>query len=121
MEQNGYNFGCQRFVGGRVIRRMGQDSPMAPQSPEHGLMILAPRHDADHPKPAAATSTASSGCSTTPPRKPVTARQFGERPIPVALLSSVLGADSLRGAQATGLYLVWSHDLDSVADWLAGQ
>jgi hypothetical protein len=37
------------------------------------------------------------------------------------LLSSVLGADSLRGAQASGLYLVWSHDLDSVADWLAGQ
>lgn len=47
--------------------------------------------------------------------------KFGETLIPVALLSGVFGTDSLRSAQASGLYLVWSHDLDSFIDWLAGQ
>jgi hypothetical protein len=28
---------------------------------------------------------------------------------------------AVRSAQASGLYLVWSHDLDSFADWLASQ
>lgn len=47
--------------------------------------------------------------------------RLGETLLPVALLSGVFGIDSLRSAQAAGLYLVWSHDLDSFADWLAAQ
>lgn len=47
--------------------------------------------------------------------------RFGETLVPVALLSGVFGIDSLRSAQASGLYLVWSHDLDSFTAWLAAQ
>lgn len=47
--------------------------------------------------------------------------RFGETLVPVALLSGVYGIDSLRSAQASGLYLVWSHELDSFVDWLASQ
>lgn len=47
--------------------------------------------------------------------------RFGETLVPVALLSGVFGIDSLKSAQASGLYLVWSHDLDSFTDWLAAQ
>lgn len=45
----------------------------------------------------------------------------GEEIVPVALLSGVFGVDSLKDAQASGLYLVWSHDLDEFVAWLAAQ
>jgi hypothetical protein len=47
--------------------------------------------------------------------------KLGEMIIPVALLSGVFGFENLRDAQASGLYLVWSHDLDSFTAWLAAQ
>ena len=47
--------------------------------------------------------------------------KFGEMLIPVALLSGVFGTDSLRTAQAKGLYLVFAHDLDSFVAWLDTQ
>lgn len=47
--------------------------------------------------------------------------KMGEQVIPVALLSGVFGTDTLKAAQANGLLLVWAHDLDSFAHWLAAQ
>lgn len=47
--------------------------------------------------------------------------RFGETVVPVALLSGVFGVESLKSAQASGLFLAWSHDLDSFVSWLAGQ
>ena len=47
--------------------------------------------------------------------------KFGETLVPVALLSGVFGLDNLKSAQASGLFLVWSHDLDSFTDWLDAQ
>jgi hypothetical protein len=47
--------------------------------------------------------------------------KFGETIVPVALLSGVFGLDNLKDAQTSGLYLVWSHDLDSFASWLTAQ
>jgi len=47
--------------------------------------------------------------------------KFGEIIVPVALLSGVFGFENLKNAQASGLYLVWSHDLDSFTAWLAVQ
>jgi hypothetical protein len=42
----------------------------------------------------------------------------GEQIIPVALLSGVFGVENLKSAQASGLFLVWSHDMDSFIAWL---
>lgn len=47
--------------------------------------------------------------------------RFGEMLVPVALLSGVFGVDSLKTAQASGLYLVWSHDLESFTQWVEAQ
>jgi XamI-like restriction endonuclease len=47
--------------------------------------------------------------------------KLGESIIPVALLSGVFGLENLRSAQASGLYLVWSDNLDDFADWIAAQ
>lgn len=47
--------------------------------------------------------------------------RWGDTVIAVALLSGVFGIENLRSAQASGLFLVWSHDLDSFADWLLAQ
>lgn len=44
--------------------------------------------------------------------------KFGEIVIPVALLSGVFGLNDLRNAQASGLHLVWAHDLDTLVAWL---
>lgn len=49
------------------------------------------------------------------------AGKLGESVIPVALLSGVFGLENLGSAQARGLYLVWSENLDSFADWIAAQ
>ncbi|WP_372922782.1 XamI family restriction endonuclease [Roseovarius sp.] len=45
----------------------------------------------------------------------------GEEIVPVALLSGVFGIESLKSAQASGLYLVWTHELDSFVAWLSAQ
>jgi|TARA_R110000868_G_scaffold325437_1_gene586220 hypothetical protein len=45
----------------------------------------------------------------------------GEEIVPVALLSGVFGVESLKSAQESGLYLVWTHDLDSFVEWLSSQ
>lgn len=45
----------------------------------------------------------------------------GETLVPVALLSGVFKLDSLRSAQESGLYLVWTHELDSFVNWLSAQ
>lgn len=45
----------------------------------------------------------------------------GEEVVPIALLSGVFGIESLKSAQESGLYLVWTHDLDSFVDWLYSQ
>lgn len=47
--------------------------------------------------------------------------KLGETVLPVALLSGVFGLDSLKSAQDSGLYLVWTHDLDSFTKWLSTQ
>jgi hypothetical protein len=47
--------------------------------------------------------------------------KMGEQVIPAALLSGVFSPDTLKGAQTSGLYLVWAHDLDSFANWLDAQ
>ena len=47
--------------------------------------------------------------------------KMGEQIVPVALLSGVFGVDTLKAAQASGLFLVWAHDLDSFAEWLSAQ
>lgn len=47
--------------------------------------------------------------------------KLGESVIPVALLSGVFGLENLKSAQASGLYLVWSDNLDSFADWITHQ
>jgi hypothetical protein len=47
--------------------------------------------------------------------------KFGEMLVPVALLSGVFGIDSLKAAQAKGLYLVFAHDLESFVGWLEAQ
>lgn len=43
----------------------------------------------------------------------------GQNLIPVALLSGVFSVDNLKSAQQKGLYLVWTHELDSFVDWLS--
>lgn len=45
----------------------------------------------------------------------------GEEIVPVALLSGVFGTESLKSAQASGLFLVWTHELDSFIAWLSAQ
>lgn len=45
----------------------------------------------------------------------------GEGVVPVALLSGVFSIRNLKSAQASGLYLVWTHELDSFIDWLSAQ
>lgn len=47
--------------------------------------------------------------------------KLGESVIPVALLSGVFGVDNLKSAQARRLFLVWSDDLDSFANWITSQ
>jgi hypothetical protein len=39
----------------------------------------------------------------------------------VALLSGVFKVESLMQAQESGLYLVWSHDLDGFVEWIKTQ
>jgi hypothetical protein len=46
------------------------------------------------------------------------AGKFGETVVPVALLSGVFGVDNLQTAQDSGLYLVWSHDLEGFLSWV---
>jgi len=48
-------------------------------------------------------------------------REAGKSIVPVALLSGVFGVENLKSAQASGLYLVWTHELDSFVDWLSAQ
>jgi hypothetical protein len=45
----------------------------------------------------------------------------GEEIVPVALLSGVFKVESLKSAQESGLYLVWTHDLDGFVEWLSAQ
>lgn len=45
----------------------------------------------------------------------------GEEIVPVALLSGVFKVESLKSAQESGLYLVWTHDLDGFVEWLSTQ
>lgn len=45
----------------------------------------------------------------------------GKGIVPVALLSGVFKVESLKTAQASGLYLVWTHELDSFVSWLSAQ
>ena len=47
--------------------------------------------------------------------------EMGAAVVPVALLSGVFGVANLKAAQDDGLYLVWSHELNSFVDWLASQ
>jgi len=47
--------------------------------------------------------------------------KLGESVIPVALLSGVFGVENLKSAQARRLFLVWSDNLDSFADWITAQ
>jgi hypothetical protein len=49
------------------------------------------------------------------------ATQAGMNIINVALLSGVFKVESLISAQASGLYLVWSHDLDGFIEWVKSQ
>ena len=41
--------------------------------------------------------------------------------INVALLSGVFKVESLISAQGSGLFLVWSHDLDGFIEWVKSQ
>lgn len=43
----------------------------------------------------------------------------GKDLIPVALLSGVFSVENLKSAQEKGLYLIWTHELDSFTDWLS--
>jgi hypothetical protein len=45
----------------------------------------------------------------------------GEEIIPVALLSGVFNVESLKSAQESKLYLVWTHELNSFVEWLSSQ
>lgn len=45
----------------------------------------------------------------------------GEEIIPIALLSGVFKVESLKLAQDSGLFLVWTHELDSFVAWLSAQ
>jgi hypothetical protein len=45
----------------------------------------------------------------------------GKNIITVALLSGVFKVESLKAAQASDLYLVWSHDLDGFVEWIKTQ
>ena len=49
------------------------------------------------------------------------ARAAGENIINVALLSGVFKVESLVSGQQSGLYLVWSHDLDGFIEWVKSQ
>jgi hypothetical protein len=49
------------------------------------------------------------------------ATEGGKNIINVALLSGVFKIESLLNAQASGLYLVWSHDLDGFIAWVKSQ
>jgi hypothetical protein len=49
------------------------------------------------------------------------AQAAGKNIISVALLSGVFKVESLRQAQRSGLYLVWSHDLDGFAERINAQ
>jgi hypothetical protein len=45
----------------------------------------------------------------------------GKNIVTVALLSGVFKVESLMQAQESGLYLVWSHDLDGFVEWIKTQ
>jgi hypothetical protein len=45
----------------------------------------------------------------------------GQTIISVALLSGVFKVPDLRAAQASGLYLVWAHDMDGFIEWIKAQ
>lgn len=45
----------------------------------------------------------------------------GEEIVPVALLSGVFKVESLKAAQENGLFLVWTHELESFVAWLSAQ
>jgi hypothetical protein len=49
------------------------------------------------------------------------ATEGGKNIINVALLSGVFKVESLTMAQTSGLYLVWSHDLDGFIEWIKSQ
>ncbi|CCE98473.1 conserved hypothetical protein (plasmid) [Sinorhizobium fredii HH103] len=49
------------------------------------------------------------------------AAEAGKNIISVALLSGVFKLSDLKAAQATGLYLVWAHDMDSFVEWIKAQ
>lgn len=49
------------------------------------------------------------------------ATEGGKNIINVALLSGVFKVESLTAAQESGLYLVWSHDLDGFIEWIKAQ
>ncbi len=45
-------------------------------------------------------------------------RNAGTVIVPIALLSGVFGVSDLERAQAAGLFLVWTHDLSAIENWL---
>lgn len=45
----------------------------------------------------------------------------GKNILSVALLSGVFKLENLQNAQKSGLFLVWSHDLDGFIDWIRSQ
>ncbi len=47
--------------------------------------------------------------------------EAGKNIISVALLSGVFKVSDLKSAQASGLYLVWAHDMDGFVDWIKAQ
>ena len=53
--------------------------------------------------------------------KKISTTAAGKNIITVALLSGVFKVESLKAAQASDLYLVWSHDLDGFVEWIKTQ
>ncbi|EAQ33379.1 type II restriction enzyme XamI [Nitrobacter sp. Nb-311A] len=49
------------------------------------------------------------------------ATEGGKNIVNVALLSGVFKLSSLVSAQNSGLFLVWSHDLDGFIEWVKSQ
>lgn len=45
-------------------------------------------------------------------------RHAGMTIVPIALLSGVFGVTDLERAQASGLFLIWVHDMSAIEDWL---
>ena len=45
----------------------------------------------------------------------------GRNIVSIALLSGVFKVENLRRAQESGLFLVWSHDLDGFIEWIISQ